>query len=1303
MRRIIFSILFVMYATLALCQQNFQRIMVEDGLINNIVFGAVQDNKNFMWFATMSGIDRYDGKYLVHYQLPNGTSGQTTFNYGQVINIVKDSRGQLWTSTSSRLYKYNTILDRFEIAINYPDVSISVSNLFADSFNGIWIGTNKALFRYDIYTKKLLKVSNGVQTWWGFNEDANKHIWIVSSKGVSRFTYNAQLKNYTAITIKIPIKVEPASVFYDTRGRLWIGTFEKGLLIFDVKNQRLINTAAINQYVKNTAVRGIVYLPKEKQYLLGSDGEGLLYVSDNLTVTAHETYNPDKPLSISSNSIQRLYKDDFDRLWITTFGGGVSYTSDKLPFKNFIHEINNPNSLHSNMGRSCTQDNQGRIWFGTSKGLSIYDPKNKQWKYHQLDSKGDGANILTLLNTGDGYIWAGTYGDGLKKINTVTEKVEHYFAGNGNDLKNSLSTNYIFSLYQDSRKNIWIGGIRGQLSVLNPQLSVINHYAARDIHTIIEDKEGNIYAGGTNGLTFINTHTNAISQINFGEKYQNLQIFALQRNGDNFWIGTRGSGLLLYHPQKGIIKHYLEKDGLPSAIVYGILPDEQNRFWLSTVNGLSCFTPKNQSFQNYNWADGLRTSQFNSSAYYKTAKGEMIFGGTNGFVMFNPSQIKQKSYPSKIVFTDFKIANQSVVVSDDSSPISKQIDDVSEIRLKHNQNSISFNFVNISPQSADKNIYTWKLEGFDKNWAPPSAIGSANYTNLDPGSYEFNVKALNNPHSNHQRNIRIVIVSPFYATWWAYVLYIFLSGTIFIASRFYIKTLLARKRDKERLQFFVNIAHDLRTPLTLIKSPISSILHKASLSTEDKKNLNIAERNTDRLMRLVTQLLDFQKADANKMKIKVARYNIVIVLRDILTSFKPLFEEKKIHLKYQPTGEEILVWFDRDKFEKIIYNLVSNAIKYSKEQGTVTVNLYADDHYCHINIADNGIGIPEKQQKQIFQSYYRADNAINLQETGSGIGLMLTKQLVELHKGNIEFSSEINIGTTFKLSFLLSDHFSVKDKLNEELHENSEESSDKKSRKGTQLLIAEDNLELQSYLVKELSKFYNVDAAINGKEALKLVKQHSYDLVVSDIMMPEMNGYQLCTFLKNQISTCHIPVILLTAIHDEEYRIEGYTVGADDYVQKPFNVMHLKTRIDNLLLNREIIKNKFFNTFDKQAPNPEEDPNFIFILKATQIVTDNLQNPQFSIDTLCNELAMSRSVLFRRLKDISDTAPQDFIKNIRLKIAAELLMSKKYSINEIAFMTGFSDAKYFSTSFKKKFKQSPTDYLKELQYKTDEV
>lgn len=1303
-------ILYSIFVTVQVwAQQKYQRLTVEDGLSNNIVTGVVQDSKNFMWFATLSGINRYDGKTFVPYKLP-AEDAKNPINFEQTINIVKDKNGNLWTSTRSLLYKYNSPLNKFEIVLRYKAGNgddAKAYALFADNNNQIWIGTSYGLMKYNINTQKLIFMNNTKETFWAINQDKKGAIWAASPQGIIKYTTTTN-HSYRASHLKLPASIEPISIYTDENSNLWIGSLEQGLFIFNIKTQKLKNTSAINKLINNSALRSIVYLPKKKQYLLGIDGEGLIRLSENLDILVHETYNPDRQSGISSNSILQIYGDSFDRVWITTYGGGVSCTSEKFPFKSFSHEINNYNSLYNNMGRSCVEDDEGNLWFGTSKGISIYYPKTEQWRHLSLSDgsrSSGGIIVLALLNSKDGHIWAGTYGSGLKKINTKSLKVEHYKADSASGQQISLTTNYIFTLYMDSRKNIWVGGIRGLLFVLNQHLPTISSYDVRDTHTIIEDKDGNILAGGTNGLYFINIYTNASSKLKLGDAYQNIQVYTMLKNDDgNIWIGTR-SGLLLYNQKKGIIKYFLEKDGLSSDIILGLAKDNQNRLWISTANGLSSLDLSSNRFQNYYRTDGLGTSQFNDGSYYKTKSGNIIFGGTAGFVMFNPAEIKQQYYPAKIVFTDFKIGNQSVTANALNSPLQKQIDDVSEIRLKHNQNSISFDFVNTSPQSVDKKTYSWILEGFDKVWSNPSSSTSANYTNLYPGTYIFKVRAFNSAtlKNDIEKSIKVYIASPFYRTWWAYLLYTVLLVMLFIGLKFYIKTLLARKRDKERLQFFVNIAHDLRTPLTLIKSPINSILHKTDLSTEDKKNLDIAERNTDRLMRLVTQLLDFQKADANKMKIRAGYYNIVAVLGDILTAFKPLFEEKKINLKYQPNTEKILVWLDRDKFEKIIYNLVSNAIKYSKEQGVVTVDLYSDDNYCHISIADNGIGIPEKQQKQIFQSYYRADNAINLQETGSGIGLMLTKQLVELHRGNIEFSSKINFGTTFKLSFLLSDHFSAKEKLEEEPAADLEEMNGKKSRKGTQLLIAEDNLELQSYLVKELSKFYNVDAAINGKESLKLVKQHSYDLIVSDIMMPEMNGYQLCTFLKNQISTCHIPVILLTAIHDEEYRIEGYTVGADDYVQKPFNVMHLKTRIDNLLLNREIIKNKFFNTFDKQAPNPEEDPNFIFISKATQIVTDNLQNSQFSIDTLCNELAMSRSVLFRRLKDISDTAPQDFIKNIRLKIAAEMLMSKKYSINEIAFMTGFSDAKYFSTSFKKKFKQSPTEYLKELQVKMDEV
>lgn len=1286
-----------------MAQQKYKRITLEDGLDNNIVTSIVQDNKNFMWFTTpLFGITRYDGKSFVFYPLPQDIPNNN-FDFMQVLGIIKDKDGTLWTSTRRFLYRYNNNLDKFEIIIKYKTAKGKTPNahsIYADNNNQIWIGSSYGLLRYNTQTKKLFTMNSLKETVSVINEDNSGTIWVTSKKGIIK--YNATNKGYKSILKPLNIAIEPGTTYIDKNQNIWIGTLENGLYIFDTKRNTLKNVTHVNKLVKSTAIRSIVYLPKKQQYLLATDGEGLIRLAENLDIIAHEIYNPDNQSTISSNSLLHIYLDKFSRVWIATYGGGISYTSNKLPFHNFSHELNNPNSLSNNMGRCSTEDNDGKIWFGTSKGISIYNPKNKQWHSLSLVNKeqlGSNIIVLSLINTNDGYIWAGTYGNGLKKINSKTYATEHYKAGDSTNLKSSLNTNYVYSLHKDDRKNIWIGGIRGPLAVVNPNFATISTYDVRDINAIIEDNKGNIYAGGSNGLSYVNIFTNATTKISLGNKYETVVIYAmLNLPNNNIWLAT-SNGLLLYKPNKGIIKYITEENGLSSNIVYGLELDNQNRLWTSTASGLSCINMKSFHIQNYTKSDDLNVSQFNTGAYYKTKQGNIIFGGTTGFIMFNPTEIKQQQYTPKIVFTDFRIGNQSVKPGIANSPLQTQIDYTKEIKLKHTQNSISFGFVNTSPQSAEKKTYSWKLEDFDKTWSNPSASTLANYTNLAPGSYTFKVRVLNNNalKTNLEREIKVYITSPFYRTWWAYLFYFAASIFIFIGSKFYIKTLLARKRDKDRLQFFINVAHDLRTPLALIKSPINS-LQKVDMPLEDRKNLDIAERNTDRLMRLITQLLDFQKSDANKMVIKAGNYNIVEVLDEILKSFKPLFDEKNINLKYQPDGNEILMWFDKDKFEKIIYNVISNAIKYSKNEGNVNVTINHDGVYCHITVTDNGIGIPDKQQKQIFKRYYRADNAINLQETGSGIGLMLTKQLVELHKGHIEFSSNTNVGTTFKISFLLSNHFLKKEKIHEEPLQQLQ-LQDKKSRKGIQILIVEDNLELQAYLANELSKSYGVDVAENGKIALKLTKLHGYDLIVSDIMMPEMNGYQLCTTLKNQISTCHVPIILLTAIHDDEYKIEGYKVGADDYLQKPFNITHIKTRIDNLLQNREIIKNKFFNNFEKTNTEQEDDPNFAFITKATEIVTNNLQTPQFSIDTLCNELAISRSVLFRKLKVIADVAPQDFIKNIRLKIAAEMLMSKKYTISEIAFLTGFSDSKYFSTSFKKKFKQSPSDFLRESETK----
>lgn len=1288
-------------------QTRFQNLTVEDGMLNNMVIGAAQDEKGFMWFATVSGVERYDGIAFTHFKLP-GEGGRRN-EFSQAIWIAADKQGIVWISTKSDLHYFSYARKSFVKACTYRSgiTPVSANALFIDRENCIWISTAAGLFTYDAGLLKMVQIGDQRPITSNVSQDSKGKIWLASDNNIACYEKNGKL------IAKLPVpaslahgKMQPniISFYIDPSDLLWMGTKEQGMYVYDLNKKTWLNTNHINHLVKNAAIRSMMRWSRTKELLIATDGQGLFRIDSNLHIRSHDTYLPDNPQTLSSNAIYHVYEDSFKRIWISTHGGGINYMADVPAFRIFSHVLNNPGSLYNNMARCAVQDPAGKTWFGTSRGISIFDASKNTWDYISLDKNNsykNGSNVLALLNSGDGYIWAGTYGEGIKKIKATDKSIVATIDANDQE-KNTPGTNYVFSLYQDKQKRIWAGGIWGNLTVMDSAGSVLARLPERDIHAISEDKNGNMLVAGTNGLSLIDFDSKNVKRLLpevSSDKYF-FHAMAVKSDG-NIALGTNGSGLIIYDlKRQRILAQYTEKEGLPSNFITGILEDYQGRLWISTSNGLACFYEKDTTFMNYTHADGLPGNQFNSRAYYKTPGGTLIFGSTNGFISFDPHRFQRKIYPSRLIFTDFKIAHQQIIAGQENSILTDDIDRTQQLKLKHDQHSFSLDFINITPKGSEKNLYSWKLEGFDTSWSPVSALPTASYTNLDPGQYTLRIKAYNNGLSNssNERQLLITIMRPWYRTAWAYLGYLVLLVAAIAVLRKTISISLARKRYLEQVRFFSHIAHDLRTPLTLISSPLQSLLKKHHLSEEDKTSLQLAERNANRLNRLVTQLLDFQKADFKKMRLQVTLTDVKTLTEELLSGFKPLLEEKGIRLTFSSETDDMHVWIDLEKFEKIMYNLVSNAIKYSRPKGQIQVSLNnADEHYYTITIADTGIGIPEKQQPFIFNQYYRANNTANLQETGSGLGLVLAKMLVELHKGKISFESKPGEGSRFSITMPRGDVYVQDEKLPQQAAASTFATVEDITgipKKRERLLVVEDNHDLRQYLAEELSRAYTVKAASNGQEALKILKEHDCSLIISDIMMPGMDGYSFCAAVKRDIATCHIPVILLTAIHDHEYRIEGLEAGADDYVEKPFNIEYLKSRIDNLLRIRERLKQKFYTSIDTSKIEVDHSADTLFLQRATEIVSENMSEPSFTIDELCSELAVSRPVFFRRIKALTGFAPHDFIRNIRLKKAAELLLTRKHTINEISFLTGFADAKYFSTSFKKMFGTSPSEYAR---------
>jgi signal transduction histidine kinase/DNA-binding response OmpR family regulator len=821
------------------------------------------------------------------------------------------------------------------------------------------------------------------------------------------------------------------------------------------------------------------------------------------------------------------------------------------------------------------------------------------------------------------------------------------------------------------------------------------------INCMIETSDGDILLGAEKGVLQVNG--NNLESI-FSKLITDKVLCILEESPGNYWVGTQGGGLILVSTTKGIEKKYKAADGLPSDVICGLAKDNNGDLWVGTSRGVVQYIKKSNFFTVYTKADGLAGSQVNYGAVYKNNKGEIIVGTTEGFSLFDPQRIKMKGFAPRIVFTGISINNKQIAPEDATEILPVQLDELEKLKLKYNQNSFAIDFVNTSPALSGKHLYSWKLEGFDNEWSQPSTVSTAIYTNLKSNNYKLIVKTfLKGQQENAVERVLLITLSPpWWLTGWAYAGYLLLFAGVLLAAYNYIIVRQGRKRYAERLKLNTSISHEIRTPLTLIKGPVTALAESTGLTDDDKSNMNLAIKNIEKLERIITQFIEYQKSGFQKLQMQVVQEDILLLLDDVVNSFQPLVKEKNLHFIYQRPQEKIEMLFDKDKIEKIFNNLISNAVKYTPNDNQVEISVQKDSKYIAINVADTGIGIPQEQQKYMFKQYFRADNTVNLNIVGSGVGLNFTKELVDRHHGKLSFVSEKGKGSTFTVKlplnnnaleqYLIKNKFTSQEPIVPEINSEYERSSSTNKK----ILIAEDNDLLRLYLEKILLRVnYQVYKAENGKQAYEILKNEKIDIIITDVMMPEMNGFQLCSAVKNEIKTCHIPVIMLTAIHDKDYLLEGYRCGADDYVKKPYEMKYLIARIENLLQNRMRLKSKLMRVFEHEEMAEKEDTDVIWLREVTTIIADNITETSFSVEKLCSLVAMSQSAFFRKFKRITDDAPQKYINQIRLRRSVELLQKGSLNIAEIAFECGFGDPKYFSTTFKKHFGKSPTDYLKD--------
>lgn len=1303
---------------------DLRHLTIHKGLSNNIVYSIAEDSKGLLWFGTRNGVNRYDGYEFKHYKLVSDNELNSENNVAKTLLV--DRSDKLWVGTLNGLFSYDAEKDtyfRVEGTNAKELASLRINVLTEDSEGNLLIGADNSAYIFKSKEDSLIKIKEINTPVLSILPFDQQHFIIGTSNGI----FKIDAKNYRISPLN-ELKTNKYQLsnsycnylFRDAVNRIWICTIDNGVFIWDLAKKEITKCNSLSSEIANGIwIKKIIPI-NSGYYLVGVDGLGAYIINESFEILRNFNHNEDKPNSLSSNGVYDLLRDDENRFWIATYGGGVNiYDPNFLPFKPIQHIVNKKNSLANNTGRAVLEDSFGNMWFGTKKGISKLNPSTNQWQhfYNRTNQKKQiGSNtILSLEQVSNNEIWIGSYGGGIDQLNLSTRKIQPAFPKHV--LEENEGSIYVYEILKDRDGNIWIGSIRGKLLKYNPTTKKIISYPIYSVQNIYEGSSNFLYIGCREGFYLFNK-TNGEFKLFVPDKNNPDAIsssacfcFYEDKNG-KVYIGTEGGGLNIFNPKTEKFSHFTQKDGLPSNTIYGILPDKKEQVWLSTTNGLSLFNPPGRKFVNYDISDGLSIKEFSIGASCITSKGKMIFGGESGFVSFDPLQIQKILIAPKIFFTDFKISNKSYPIGDPNTPLSKHIDLTQKIVLDYHQNSFSFDFVGINYTNPVKNRYSWKLEGFEDEWTPSSSASIANYTNIHPGTYTFKVRASNlqDDWNGKQREITIKVQPPFWQTYWAYAIYLilFLGIASFIFK--FIRIRIQEKNSNEKIQFFINVAHDLKTPLTLIKSPLTSLSSRENLPKQDSELLHMALKNVDKLTTYFTQLLDFQKAEMKKMQLQVGRHNLVEHLTEVSSSFQPLLEKKRLHFQLLSSQEVIELWYDHLKFDKIFYNLISNAIKYTPEEGKISICIELMRNQCLIKVEDSGIGIPENQQENIFKRYYRATNAINSEETGSGVGLLLVKQLVNAHSGTISFTSKPKAGTSFFIKFKMGNkHFNVNDFIDQQTDEKyipvfrtsikpevKENKADKLPKPDTnlpKLLIVEDSKELNTFLGKELSSSYQIMQASNGKEALELIKEEEPDIIVSDIMMPEMDGRVFCNHLKKNIETCHIPIILVTALTSSDYKIEGYELGADGYIEKPFDLRILKSKISNLLNSHKVLKEKFLKQEDtSEQINYKNELDQEFIQKCMDIVNENLDNTDFSVEEFSKKLFISRPVLYRKLKALTDQSPQDFVKIIRLKKSAELIKTGKYSISEIAYSTGFSDPKYFSTSFKKFYGVSPSKY-----------
>ena len=1320
MKRKLFLILIILcMGTVHVPAQLYRYLETEDGLSSRRVISIQKDRKGYMWFLTQEGVDRYNGKQYVHYPLI--ADGKPTQQFPNLNDLYTDNSGDIWiTGKNGYAFRYNPLQDEYELVLNFSDSiktnkRLPLTHTCLDSNNHLWMCTKNGQYIYHTQEKAFYQVESPIQEEITFLTQGKDNQYFI---GTNHNIYIARLEN-RKLSIRTDSLLENFHIvqhlyYHQPTESLFIGTLMDGFFLYDLRARTLNNIGDLKDVTVN---RVIQTYQSDKEVLIATDGNGV-YKLDLSTLMLQRYLTSDLHYSNKMNGdiIKDICIDEEGRIWMAVFPISITVFSDKYPeFEWFRNTQETPHSLASNQITYLLQDSDGDIWMATSNGVSFYSPRTKAWRSmlsnrQRLEKDERNSVFISLCESAPGSILVGGYMSGMYRINKKDMNPQ-YFSPQTEGYSQIRPDKYIRSIYRDEEGIVWAGGYYNFKSI-HPATGKMEHYTTDYPITYITSKsKDELWIGTVNGLYLFDKRKKEMREMLPSAEMGTVNTI-YQDGNHTTYIGTHGNGIWIYQNQTGnLTNYYTDNSALISNNIYCILPNNNEyELILSTENELVCFNTKERIFRNWTREQGLPSAKFNTASGIRTHKGVFAFGSDDGLIIIRDSINLPYNFQSKQVFTGFNIHYQKMKPGEEHSPLTNPIDETEEIILSSHQNIFSFNISSINYDCPSRILYSWKLEGFYDEWSIPNESDLIRYTNISPGEYTLKVRAIlmDDGHIMEERHIRIIIEPPFTQTVWAYLIY---AVIVLLIAAGVFRLIWLRKDKKvsnEKIRFFVNTAHDIRTPLTLIKAPLNEISSHEQLSEEGKKNLDMAIHSTDMLSELATKLIEFQKEELYTSSIHVSECELNAYLQDFLEQFQPYATKKEISFTFEGTDEALKVWIDRNKIDSILHNLVSNALKYTPNGGHVSIRLHNNGTHWFLKVTDTGIGISPKDQKRLFKHLFRGDNAINQQITGSGIGLVHTYKLIKRHQGAITVNSKENEGTTFSLRFPIDSKKYIhhtedavssnpkKPAINTPETQRSEDS--RIPTTAATILLVEDNMDLRNFLRQSLSKTYRIMEASNGQEALDQIAVRQPDLILSDVMMPVMRGDDLCRKIKSDVETSHIPVILLTALNDKENIIHGLEIKADNYIVKPFDVDILKASIASILANKEIIRKRFaqlnYRTEDLAPEVPGLDLDREFISKVTETVRKNLGN-DFNVDSLCAAFHMSRSSFYNKIKALTNQSPSDFVRQIRMHEACVLLKSRKYTVAEVSDQMGYSDPKYFTDIFKKHYGMTPSAYMKQ--------